>query len=86
MMVLGLVVALVLGYIFGCLHRVKYIQVAVLEGRRSAFRLSQQLAEEYAQFELADTEGRAGQRIERAQVAYDIARELSTMAGDARPV
>lgn len=84
MIVVGLVgVALVGAYVWG-VH--VGVREAGLEGYRQGLKASARLADDYAQFELADTEGRVGQRLERASIAYTLARELRERARDDRPV
>jgi len=49
--------------------------------RRKALREAAYIAKEKGDWELADTEGRSGQRLERARIAHEIELEIRSMIG-----
>lgn len=60
------------GLALSVLLRHKYIRAALLEGRTHAYKRAANIARDTASFELADTEGPVGQRLERARIALTI--------------
>lgn len=51
-------------------------EAIVIEARKTALKESAQIARDAADFELYDTEGRCGQRMERARIGHAIELEI----------
>ncbi len=52
----------------------------IIEARNKAFKEAAEIAKDSGDFELYDTEGRAGQRLERASIAHDIELKIRSLA------
>jgi len=72
-------VLIIVLFILNSLYKESKSAVAI-ETRRKAFHDASRIAKDIADFELYDTEGKCGQRLERARIAHQIELELLSKA------